>query len=165
MRRPINDERGLSTLEWLGLLGMIFILLGMIPFVREAGQDLVGQIYNRHDEAGNLTDFSVMMRGVTIAGGAVVVFVGSIWLVVATDVGGRLSFLIIGAAAFGWLAIGGLLFVVYAPRGIRPEDIEGLNALQIRVPAIAMAVGSFILFVMFVLALDRYEKDAEEVTE
>ena len=70
--------------------------------------------------------------------------------------------LITGAAAFGWLTISGILFVVYAPRGVRPVDIEGLNALQMRVPAIAMSVGSFILFLMFVLALDRYERDRSD---
>ena len=158
----LRDERGLTKLEWLGLLGMIFILLGMIPFVRELGQDLVGQLYNRTDEAGELTDFSVMMRGVTIAIGAILVFIGAVWLILSTNVGSRLSFLIIGAAAFGWLTISGILFVVYAPRGIRPEDIEGLNAFQIRVPAIAMAIGAFILFMMFMLALNRYESEAAE---
>jgi hypothetical protein len=159
MRR---DERGLSTLEWIGLLGLIAVILAMIPFVRETAQDLVGVLYDRRDEAGELTDFSVTMRGVTITLAAVVTFIGSAWLVLATDVGTRLSFLVVGVAAFGWLTISGILFVVYAPRGIRPSDIEGLNALQVRVPAIAMAIGAFILFVMFLLALDRYEADAPE---
>jgi len=31
-----------------------------------------------------------------------------------------------------------------------------------RVPAIALALGSFILFLMFVLALNLYESEAEE---
>jgi hypothetical protein len=159
MRR---DERGLSTLEWIGLLGLIAVILAMIPFVRETVQDLVGVLYDRRDEAGELTDFSVTMRGVTIFGAAVLTFIGSAWLVLSTDVGTRLSFLLVGVATFGWLTISGILFVVYAPRGIRPSDIEGLNALQVRVPAIAMAIGAFILFVMFLLALDRYEADAPE---
>ncbi len=158
----VQDQRGLTRLEWLGLLGLIAVLLAMIPFVREGVQDLAGQVYNRTDDAGELTDFSVMMRGLTIAIGAVLVFVGAAWLILATNVGGRLSFLLTGAAAFGWLTIGGTLFVVYAPRGIRPADIEGLNALQMRVPAIALALGSFILFLMFVLALNLYESEAEE---
>ena len=159
MRR---DERGLTTLEWLGLLGLIALILAMIPFVRETVQDLVGVLYDRRDEAGELTDFSVMMRGVTIVIAAVITFIGAAWFILSTNVGTRLSFLIIGVAAFGWLSIAGMLFVVYAPRGIRPADIEGLNALQIRVPAIAMAIGAFILFLMFLIALDRYEKDAPE---
>jgi len=160
-----HDEKGLSALEWIGLLGIAAVLLAMIPFVRETGQDLVGLIYNKRDASGELTEISVMARGVTITLAAVVTFIGAAWLVLATDVGSRLSFLIVGAASFGWLTIGGILFTVYAPRGIRPADIEGLNALQMRVPAIAMAAGSFILFLMFLLALDRYEKDADRVTE
>lgn len=159
MRR---DERGLTTLEWLGLLGALALILAMIPFVREAVQDLVGALYDRRDEAGELTDFSVMLRGVTIVVAAVVTFIGAAWLILSTNVGRRLSVLILGVAAFGWLTIAGILFVVYAPRGIRPEDIEGLDALQMRVPAIAMAIGSFIVFLMFLLALDRYEADAPE---
>jgi hypothetical protein len=159
MRR---DERGLTTLEWLGLLGFIAVILAMIPFVRETAQDLVGILYDRRDEAGELTDFSVMMRGVTIVIAAVVTFIGAAWFILSTNVGNRLSFLIVGVAAFGWLTIAGALFVVYAPRGIRPSDIEGLNPVQMRVPAIALAIGAFILFVMFLLALDRYEKDAPE---
>ncbi len=156
------NQRGVSRLEWLALLGLLAILLAMIPFVRETAQELVGRIYNRVDDAGELTDFSVMMRGVTVAIAAVITFIGAIWLVLSTNLGSRLGFLIVGAAAFGWLTIGGVLFTVYAPRGIRPTDIEGLSALQVRVPAIAMAIGAFILFVMFVLALDRYERDAAE---
>ena len=157
-----RDERGLTKLEWIGLIGMIAILLAMIPFVRETVSDLVGHIYNRTDEAGELTDFSVMMRGVTIVVAAVITFIGAAWLILSTNVGTRLSFLITGVATFGWLTMSGLLFVVYAPRGIRPADIEGLSALEMRVPAIAMSVGSFILFLMFLLALDRYEKDAPD---
>ena len=154
-----RDERGLSKLEWLGLVGMVAVFLAMIPFVRETAQDLVGQVYNRTDDAGELTDFSVAMRGITIAIGAVLTFIGAAWLILSTNVGTRLAFLVVGAAAFGWLTIGGVLFVVYAPRGVRPADIEGLNALQMRVPAVAMALGSFILFLMFVLALSRFESE------
>ena len=157
-----RDERGLTKLEWIGLIGMIAILLAMIPFVRETGADLGGHIYNRTDEAGELTDFSVMMRGVPIVVAAVLQYIGAAWLILSTNVGTRLSFLITGVATFGWLTMSGLLFVVYAPRGIRPADIEGLSALEMRVPAIAMSVGSFILFLMFLLALDRYEKDAPD---
>ena len=156
------NQRGVSRLEWLALLGLLAILLAMIPFVRETAQELVGRVYNRVDDAGELTDFSVMMRGVTVAIAAVITFIGAIWLVLSTNLGSRLGFLIVSAAAFGWLTIGGILFTVYAPRGIRPADIEGLSALQVRVPAIAMAIGAFILFVMFVLALDRYERDVAE---
>jgi peptidoglycan/LPS O-acetylase OafA/YrhL len=100
-----------------------------------------------------------MMRGIFVTVGAIVVFIGSGWLILATNVGKHLSLLIVGTAVFGWLTMSGILFVVYAPRGLRPANLEGLNALQMRVPAIALALGAFILFVMFVMALDRYEKD------
>lgn len=155
----IRDQRGLTRLEWLGLIGLIAILLAMIPFVRDGVQDLVGRVYNRTDAADELTDFSVMMRGVTILAGAILVFIGGMWFILSTNIGRRLAFLIVGTAAFGWLTIGGVLFVVYAPRGLRPADIEDLNALQMRVPAIALALGAFILFLMFILALNRFEAE------
>ncbi len=160
VQRLSDDERGLSTLMWLGIAFVVVSLLAMIPFVRDFVIDLAGTVFDRRDEAGELTDFSVAMRGIIIAVGALVVFVGSIWLVLYTDVGARLGFLIIGTALFGWLTINGILFTVFAPRGIRPETLEGLDAFEIRVPAIAMTLGSFVLFVMFLVALDRYEKDA-----
>ena len=92
---------------------------------------------------------------------ALVSFCGTGFLLLYTNVGKRLAFLITGAATFGWMVIGSMLFVVYAPRGIRPASLEGLNAFQMRIPAIALTVGSAILFVMFVLALDRYESETE----
>jgi hypothetical protein len=154
-----RDQRGLTKLEWLGVIGLIALLLAMIPFVRDGVQDLVGRVYARTDAAGELTDFSVMMRGVTILAGAIVVFIGAMWFILSTNIGRRLSFLLVGTAAFGWLTIGGVLFVVYAPRGLLPADIEDLNAVQMRVPAIALALGAFILFLMFLLALNRYEAE------
>ncbi len=161
LRRLAGCERGLGTLEIIGLIAMIALLLALIPFVREAVQDVIGAVFNRRDEAtGEVTDFSQLMRGVVFVVGAVFLFIGAGWLILATNVGKHLAFLITGSAVFGWLTLSGILFVVFAPRGIRPADLEGLNAFQIRVPAIALAVGAFILFVMFVMALDRYERDA-----
>jgi hypothetical protein len=144
---------------WLGIAFVVVSLLAMIPFVRDLVVDIVGIVFDRRDDAGELTDFSVAMRGIFIAAGAVLVFIGAVWLVLYTDVGARLGFLLTGAALFGWLTINGILFTVFAPRGIRPESLEGLDAFEIRVPAIAMTLGSFVLFVMFLIALDRYEKD------
>ena len=160
IRRVTRSERGLGALEILGLIAMIALLLAMIPFVREAVQDIVGAVFNRRDDAtGEITDFSQMMRGIFLVAGAVFVFVGAGWLILSTNVGKHLAFLITATAVFGWLTLSGILFVVYAPRGIRPSNLEGLDAFQIRVPAIALALGAFILFVMFVMALDRYERD------
>ena len=158
-RRVVDDQRGLSSLEWLGVVGVIALLVAMIPFAREAVQDFVGFFFAQRDDAGHLTSFSQAMQGIAITIGAVAVFIGSGWLILYTDLGARLSILVTGAAAFGWLTIGGALFVAYAPRGVRPANLEGLTALEIRVPAIAMTLGSLILFVMFVVALDRYESD------
>jgi hypothetical protein len=160
VRRFVRSENGLGTLEILGLIAMIALLLAMIPFVREGVQDVVGAIFNRRDpDTGEITDFSQMMLGVFFTIGAVVVFIGAGWLILATNLGKHLAFLVTASAVFGWLTLSGILFVVYAPRGIRPANLEGLNALQIRVPAIALALAAFILFVMFVMALDRYERD------
>lgn len=159
VQRVRDDEGGLSALMWLGIAFVVVSLLAMIPFIRDLVVDFVGIVFDRRDEAGHLTDFSVAMRGIFIAVGAVVVFVGSIWLVLFTDVGARLGFLLTGAALFGWLTLNGILFTVFAPRGIRPESLENLDAFEIRVPALAMTLGSFVLFVMFLVALDRYEKD------
>lgn len=160
IRRVFSAERGLGTLEIIGLIAMIALLLAMIPFVREAVQDIVGAVFNRRDEAtGEVTDFSQMMRGIFLVVGAILVFVGAGWLILSTNIGKHLAFLVTATAVFGWLTLSGVLFVVYAPRGIRPSNLEGLNAFQIRVPAIALSLGAFILFVMFVMALDRYERD------
>ena len=160
IRRKVRSENGLGTLEILGLIAMVALFLAMIPFVREGVQDIVGAVFNRQDpDTGELTDFSVMMRGIFITIGSIVVFMGAGWLILSTNLGKHLAFLVTASAVFGWLTLSGILFVVYAPRGIRPANLEGLNAFQIRVPAIALALGAFILFVMFVMALDRYERD------
>ena len=159
----VRGEAGLSTLEALGLIAFVVSLLAMIPFVREFAVNAIGVVFNQVDEdTGHINDFSVAMRGFAIAAGAVLVFIGSLALVLWTDVGKRLSFLLTGAAVFGWLTINGILFIVYAPRGIRPEDLEGLNALQMRLPSIAMTVGSLVIMAMFLVALSRYEADTAD---
>jgi hypothetical protein len=160
-RRVRDDESGLSTLEKIGIAGVIITVISFIPPARGLLGDAYDAVFKQRDDAGEITAFSVAARGILITITALVAFVGTGFLLLYTNVGRRLAFLITGAATFGWLVIGSLLFVVYAPRGIRPASIEGLNAFQIRVPAIALTVGSAILFVMFVLALDRYERETE----
>lgn len=160
----IGREAGLSRLEVLGLLVFILSVLGMLAWsidgVGNVLGDFLGFFFDQRDEVtGELTAFSQAMLGLLIAGGAVIVFMGAGWLVLSTNLGGRLAFLLTGAAVFGWLTFNGILFVTVAPRGIRPVDLEGLNALQVKIPAIALALGSLILFIMFLVALDRYEKD------
>jgi hypothetical protein len=164
MQRIVNlarrDESGLSTLEALGLLAFVVSLLALLPFVRDFVINLIGTVFDQIDpETGELTQFSVAMRGFAVAGGAVIVFIGSGWLLLWTDLGKRLAFLLTGAGTFGWLVINGILFVVYAPRGIRPANLEGLNAFQMRLPAIALTLAALVLLLMFLTALGRYEAD------
>jgi len=159
-RIDLRREDGLSRLEWLGIVAGILLLLAMIPVVRDFMASLVGLVFNRRDPTtGEVTAFSQLMRGIGITIGAVIVFIGSAWLVLMTNLGRRLAFLLVGAATTGWLTMGGLLFVVFAPRGARPANLEGLNAFQMRIPALAMTLGAAVLFAMFVVALDRYEHD------
>jgi hypothetical protein len=161
LRRLRSEESGLSQLELLGLIAFVVSLLAMVPFIREFVVNAIGVVFNQTDpDTGHINEFSTAMRGFAIAGGAVLVFIGSGWFLIWTDMGKRLAFLLTGSATFGWLVINGILFVVYAPRGIRPENLEGLNALQMRLPAIAMTLGSLVLFTMFAVALHRYEADA-----
>ncbi len=161
-RIPLRrDERGLSKLEWLGVAFIILSIIAFIPALRGILADAYDGIFNRKNAAGETETFSIAAKGILITVVSVGAFVGTVWLVLYTDVGSRLAILITGAATFGWLVIGSLLFVIYAPRGVRPANLEGLNAFQIRIPAIAMTLGSFILFMIFVVALDRYEKDRE----
>jgi hypothetical protein len=160
----MEREGGLSRLEVLGLLLFIASILGMLAWsidgVGNLLGDFLGFFFDQRDEVtGELTAFSQAMLGILIAVGAVLVFMGAGWLVLSTNLGGRLAFLLSGAAIFGWLTFNGILFVTVAPRGIRPENLEGLNAFQEKVPAIALTLGSLMLFIMFLVALDRYEKD------
>ncbi|MDJ0790669.1 MAG: hypothetical protein QNJ71_02125 [Acidimicrobiia bacterium] len=162
-RRLRSEESGLSTLEWIGIVAFVLAILAMIPPIREAAIEATGVVFNQRDpDTGELSDFSVAMRGFGIALGSIIVFVGTGFFLLYTNVGRRLAFLLTGAAVFGWLVINGILFVVYAPRGIRPENLEGLNAFQIRLPAVALTLGSLVLFAMFIVALNRYEADTAE---
>lgn len=101
---------------------------------------------------GNLT-----VAGILLTIGGLVILPGSAYLLLFTNVGKKLAFLISGAALTGWLAINSLLFVLYAPRGPRPTNIEGLNAFEIRIIPGAFMFGSLILFAMFLTALSRLE--------
>ncbi len=54
-----------------------------------------------------------------------------------------------------------MLFVIYAPRGPKPENIEGLNAFEIRVIPITYLLVSLVLFLVFLVALHQYEETKE----
>lgn len=155
-----TDERGLSTLEKVGIAALLLAIISFIPAVRGWIGDAYDAIFKQVDEAtGETSSFSIAARGILITVVSIIAFTGSGFLLLYTNLGRRLAFLVTGAATFGWMVIGSLLFVIYAPRGLRPANLEGLNSFQIRIPAIALTLGSLILFLMFVVALDRYEKE------
>ena len=101
---------------------------------------------------------SVVFRGLFVTIGSIIVFYGSVYLLVYTNLGKKLAFLLGGTALFGWTTINSLLFVMYAPRGPRPAIIDGLNFFEVRVIAFSFMVGSAILLVMFLVALNRFEQ-------
>lgn len=111
----------------------------------------------------SLLSANLTITGIIMFIGSLVVFFGSTLLITATNLGKRLGFLVVGAATFGWGIINSILFVLYAPRGPKPAEIEGLNAFEIRILPLTFLIGSTILFVMFVLALNRYEQEKIEL--
>jgi hypothetical protein len=163
LRRLHDDERGLTKLEWLGVVLAVFILLSLIPQFRAGLADVYDWMVGRHtvDAQGNPAP-GVLVRGLIVAIGSLAAFVGPIWLINYTNLGNRIAFLISGASFFGFLAVVGLLYTLYAPRGLRPVLIEGLNAFQVRILPGALMVGSMILFAMFIAALSRLEAQQEE---
>jgi hypothetical protein len=158
-----HEQSGLTSLEKLGIAALIVSVLSFIPAARGLLGDFYDDVFKQIDEqTGEVSSFSTAARGVLIVIVSSVAFLGSGFLLLYTNLGRRLAFLVAGAATFGWLVIGGALFTIYAPRGLRPRTIEGLNAFQIRVPAIAMTLGSLVLFLMFMVAMDKYEKESED---
>lgn len=160
IERIRSDERGLSTLEWIGVVTAVLVLAMLVPQIRSAldvmYENLVGK--NNVGPDGEPQP-GVLVRGIIVGVGSLVVFVGSILLINYTNLGRKLAFLITGASFFGFLAIVGLLYTLYAPRGLRPTLVEGLNAFQLRILPGALMLGSLILFVMFVAAMSRYEAE------
>lgn len=109
-----------------------------------------------------LLSANLFVTGIILTLASVVIFFGSIYLLNYTNLGKKLAFLVTGAGIFAWTTIGSLLFVLYAPRGPRPESVEGLNAFEIRIIPIAYMLVSFILFVMFLVAMNQYEESQEQ---
>ena len=108
-----------------------------------------------------LLSANLLFTGIVLTLAALLTFFGTIYLINYTNVGKRLGVLILGAGTFGWTTINSVLFVLYAPRGPRPVDFEGLNAFEIRIIPGAFTLGSAILFAMFLAAMSRYEADQE----
>ena len=158
--RTRSDERGLSTLEWIGIVTAVLVLAALIPQVRSAIDMLYENLVGKNNVGPDgEPQPGVLVRGIIVGVGALAVFAGSIWLLNYTNLGRRLAFLITGAAFFGFMTIVGLLYTIYAPRGLRPTLVEGLNAFQIKILPGALMLASLILFVMFVAAMSRYEAE------
>jgi len=167
MKRTISrihfDERGLTKFEWLGVVTAVLVLLVLIPQVREAIDVLYENLVGKNNVGPDGTPQpGVLVRGIIVGVSSVAIFAGSIWLISYTNLGRRLSFLVTGAAFFGFLSMVGLLYTIYAPRGLRPTLLEGLNAFQLRILPGGLMLGSLILFVMFVAAMSRYEAEQGE---
>jgi hypothetical protein len=104
---------------------------------------------------------NLAVTGVLLTLAAIAVFFGTVYLLNRTNLGKKLAFLVTGAATFGWMSINSLLFVLYAPRGPRPADFEGLNAFEIRIIPLTFMLAALILFAMFLTALHRFEEEQE----
>lgn len=105
-----------------------------------------------------LLSANLFVTGIILTVAAVTIFYGSICLLLYTNTGRKLGLLLAGTGIFGWLTISSMLFVIYAPRGPRPADIEGLNAFEIRIIPITFLVVSLALFAGFLVALKQYEE-------
>lgn len=157
-----RDQQGLSKLEWLGVALTVLILLSLVPQFRAVLADAYDWMVGRDqvDEAGRPAP-GVLVRGIIVAVGSLAAFVGPILLITYTNLGRRVAFLVTGAAFFGFLSIVGLLYTLYAPRGLRPILVEGLDSWQLRILPGALMAASVILFVMFVAALSRLEAEQD----
>ncbi|MFQ5947849.1 MAG: hypothetical protein ACE5KX_03195 [Acidimicrobiia bacterium] len=158
-----RDERGLTRLEWLGIVLLVLGILVFIPQVRHA----IDVVYAAAVGKDKLSPTGqpapgVLVQGIIVVASALLIFPGSIYLINFTNLGRKLGFLVVGTAFFGFLSIVGLLYSLYAPRGLKPVSVEGLNSFQIRILPGAMLLGSLILFGMFVTALNRLEEEEEE---
>ena len=112
----------------------------------------------------SLLSTNLLVTGVLAFITSIFVFIGSTWVFNATNLGKRLGFLVVGTGFFGWGIVNSILFILYAPRGPKPADLEGLNAFELRILPITFLVASTILFLMFILALNRYESEQQELS-
>jgi hypothetical protein len=109
----------------------------------------------------SLFSANLFVTGIILTVAAVLLFYGSIYLFNSTNLAKRLGFLVTGAAVFGWLSITSALFIIYAPRGPKPDNIEGLNSFEIRIIPITYFLVSVVLFLVFLVALHQYEETKE----
>lgn len=104
-----------------------------------------------------LLSANLFVTGIILTLAAIAIFYGSIYLLLYTNNGKKLALLLVGTGITGWFSISSMLFVIYAPRGPRPADIEGLNAFEVRIIPITYLVVSLALFSGFLVALKQYE--------
>jgi len=109
----------------------------------------------------DLLSANLFITGILLTAASFALFYGSIYLFNRTNLGRRLGLLVTGAAIFGWLTISSVLFVIFAPRGPKPDDIEGLNAFEIRIIPITYTLVSAVVFIAFLVALHQYEEAQE----
>lgn len=105
---------------------------------------------------------SLLFQGLFVVIGAALVFYGGVYLLLLTDLGKKLGFLVAGTALSGWLIIQFILYTLYAPRGPRQRDFEGLNSLEFRLVPITYLICAVLLFGMFLTALHRYESQERD---
>lgn len=111
-----------------------------------------------------LLSANLFVTGILLTIASFAIFFGSIYLITYTNLGKKLAFLVTMSGIFAWNTIGSLLFVLYAPRGPRPANIEGLNSFEIRIIPLTFMAVSAILFIMFLFALQQYEEAQERNT-
>lgn len=110
-----------------------------------------------------LLSANLFVTGILLTLASIAIFYGSIFIINFTNLGKKLAFLVTMTGIFAWSSIGSLLFVLYAPRGPRPANIEGLNAFEVRIIPLTFMAVSLILFIAFLFALNQYEETQERV--
>ena len=110
-----------------------------------------------------LLSANLFVTGIILTIASFAVFFGTVFVINYTNLGKKLAFLVTMTGIFAWSTIGSLLFVLYAPRGPRPANIEGLNAFEVRIIPLTFMAVSAILFVAFLIALNQYEETQERV--
>ncbi len=110
-----------------------------------------------------LLSANLFVTGILLTVASIAIFFGSVFLITFTNLGKKLAFLVTMAGIFAWNTIGSLLFVIYAPRGPRPANIEGLNSFEVRIIPLTFMAVSLILFIAFLFALNQFEEAQERV--
>ncbi len=109
----------------------------------------------------SLLSANLFVTGIIMLLGSMAVFYGTVYLLNYTNLGKKLGFLVTMTGVSGWMTIGSLLFVVYAPRGPRPAEIEGLNSFELRIIPLTYLLVSAVVFIGFLVALHQYEQTQE----